>query len=124
VYLRGLAPAAGRVAEAVARAARYRDAGADGIFVPGVVETTEIREIATSVALPLNVLAWPGLVPAPELAKLGVRRLSAGSAITQVLFTRAAELAGAFLRDGGSDSVSAGAMPYPMINALFAPRQG
>src|SRR5262249_2800590 len=37
VYLRGLVPEAERVRETLARAARYRDAGADGIFVPKVV---------------------------------------------------------------------------------------
>ncbi len=40
---------------------------------------TEIQAIAAEAGLPLNVMAWPGLPAAGELAQLGVRRLSAGS---------------------------------------------
>src|SRR5262245_33287725 len=81
VYLRGLAPEADRVKETLARAKRYRDAGADGIFVPKVVDSDQIRAIAEGAGLPLNVLAWPKLPPAAELIRLGVRRLSAGSGL-------------------------------------------
>jgi 2-methylisocitrate lyase-like PEP mutase family enzyme len=120
VYLRGLVPPAARVAETLARASTYRAAGADGIFVPAVVDPGEIREIAASAGLPMNVLAWPGLRAAPELFALGVRRLSAGSAIAQAALGRAADLAGAFLRDGRSDAVREGATSYAELNALFA----
>lgn len=63
------------IAETVARATAYRDAGADGIFVPGLVEDSDI---ATIVALgrPVNVLAGR---PLRELAALGIARVSTGS---------------------------------------------
>jgi 2-methylisocitrate lyase-like PEP mutase family enzyme len=120
VYLRGLVPEADRVAETLARARRYRDAGADGIFVPRAVDPRDIREIASSVHLPFNVLASTSLPPAADLVVLGVRRLSAGSAIAQATWRRAAELAGAFLGNGRSDALLAEVMPYAEINALFA----
>ena len=121
VYLRGLVPEPDRVAETLARAARYRDAGADGLFVPKVVAPDEIRKIASSAGLPLNVLAWPGLPPAAELSELGVRRLSAGSAIAQGAWGHVASLAAAFLDEGRIEAPSASIMPYPEINALMAP---
>jgi 2-methylisocitrate lyase-like PEP mutase family enzyme len=101
---------------------RYREAGASGIFVPGVVDPAEIRTLAAAIGLPLNVLAWPGLPPAAELAQLGVRRLSAGSGITEAVWGRAATLARAFLEDGRSDPLSEGAMSFGAINALVADR--
>ena len=122
VYLRGLARDDARVAETLARAKLYRDSGASGIFVPGVTDPAEIRAIASGIDLPLNVMAWPGLPPAAELAKLGVRRLSAGSGIAQVLWGKAAALAADFLKDGSSDALSDGEMPYGDINALFGER--
>jgi 2-methylisocitrate lyase-like PEP mutase family enzyme len=61
VYLRGLGPAEGRVAETLSRAARYRTAGADGLFVPGLMDPEEIRAVAAGTPLPLNVMASPGL---------------------------------------------------------------
>jgi 2-methylisocitrate lyase-like PEP mutase family enzyme len=122
VYLRGLVPADRRVEETLAREARYRAAGADGIFVPGLVVADEIRAVASAVRLPLNVLAWPGLPLAAELERLGVRRLSAGSGIAQAAYGRLRSLAADFLRTGGSEPLGEGAMPYPEINALMDSR--
>lgn len=122
VYLRGLVPEELRVQETVARAERYRSAGADGIFVPGVTDRGDIRALTTAIPLPVNVLARPGLPLAPELQALGVRRLSTGARITEAVYGRAAALAAAFLHDGASDRLGEGAMPYPEVNALFTSR--
>lgn len=122
VYLRGLVPEADRITETTARAARYRAAGASGIFVPKLVEPAAIAVIARAVELPLNVLAWPGLPAASELATLGVRRLSAGSAIAEAVWGRAASLATAFLRDGRGEVPAEGAMSYREVNTLVARR--
>ncbi|MDQ5873446.1 MAG: isocitrate lyase/phosphoenolpyruvate mutase family protein [Acidobacteriota bacterium] len=123
VYLRDLVTADRRLDETLARAERYRAAGADGIFVPGVTDASDIRAIASAVRLPLNVLARPGLPPAPELQALGVRRLSAGSWIAAAAFARTALRASEFLRAGASDPLAKGAMPYAEINSLMADRR-
>ena len=119
VYLRGLASEAERVEMSIQRAAIYKSAGADGIFVPGVVAPDEIRALASQVDMPLNVLARPGLPGAKELESLGVRRLSAGSGLAQAFYGQVAKLAGDFLADGNSDALVPGAMPYVDINALM-----
>lgn len=122
VYLRGLVPERDRVAETLRRARLFRDAGADGLFVPKVVDPVAIRDIAALAGMPLNVLAWPALPPTSELAGLGVRRVSAGSSIAQAAWGRVRQSASAFLADGASDAMFDGAMLYPEVNALFAPR--
>jgi 2-methylisocitrate lyase-like PEP mutase family enzyme len=122
VYLRGVAPVGRRVAESLARAERYRAAGADGIFVPGLVDAAEIGAMASGTRLPLNVMAWPGLPQAPELEALGVRRLSAGSTLAQAALGRIASLTAAFLRTGASDPLAEEAMPYSRFNRLMAVR--
>jgi 2-methylisocitrate lyase-like PEP mutase family enzyme len=119
VYLRGLVPEADRVAETCARAARYREAGASGIFVPKLVEPAAIRAIVQAVGLPVNLLAWPGVPAVAELEALGVRRLSAGSAIALAAWSRAAALATAFLRDGRREVTADGVMSHREVNALF-----
>jgi 2-methylisocitrate lyase-like PEP mutase family enzyme len=121
VYLRSLTAADRRIEETLARADRYRTAGADRFFVPGVTDPAKIRAIAAAARLPLNVLARPGLPPARELETLGVRRLSAGSGIATA-FGRIASLAVEFLERGSSEPLATGAMPYAEINALMAPR--
>lgn len=123
VYLRNLVSAERRQDETLARAERYRAAGADGIFVPGVTDASEIRAIASAVRLPLNVLARPGLPPASELEALGVRRLSAGSWLASAAFERTAVRASEFLRAGASEPLAKGTMPYAEINALMTDRR-
>ena len=60
----------------IERMRHYADAGADGLFVPGLADDRDIAEAAASTALPLNVLAQPDV---QRLANLGVRRISTGS---------------------------------------------
>jgi 2-methylisocitrate lyase-like PEP mutase family enzyme len=120
VYLRGLGAEEARVKETLSRARLYRDAGADGLFVPKVVDSAAIRAIASECGLPLNVLAWPALPSAPELRALGVRRLSSGSALSLVAYGRAATAAEAFLREGRSEALTDGSMTYAKMNALFS----
>jgi 2-methylisocitrate lyase-like PEP mutase family enzyme len=60
----------------IARAKRYRDAGADGIFVTGVSDPSLIKEIAASISLPLNIVGTPKLSSIKTLTECGVRRIS------------------------------------------------
>ncbi|HEY5849371.1 MAG TPA: isocitrate lyase/phosphoenolpyruvate mutase family protein [Lysobacter sp.] len=121
VYLRGLAPAGQRVEPTLARAALYREAGADGLFVPGLTEADEIRAVAAGAGLPLNVMLRPTLPDTATLESLGVRRLSAGSNLSEEAFAHTRTGAMAFLRSGRG-TASAEAMGYGAINALFADR--
>ena len=122
VYLKSLVAPERRVEETLRRAAIYREAGADGLFVPGVVDREEIRAIAAGAGLPLNVLVRTGLPRAAELSALGVRRLSAGSDLAEASLGRIRSLAAAFLKDGASEPLSEGAIPYPDVQALLGER--
>jgi len=88
VYLRGLAEPGARVAETLRRAAIYQEAGASGLFAPGVTAEDEIAALAKGTSMPLNVLARPNLAAPARLAELGVRRLSAGSSPAEVMMGR------------------------------------
>jgi 2-methylisocitrate lyase-like PEP mutase family enzyme len=70
-----------RLDETLKRAAAYLTAGADGIFLPGLVDTETLRTVVAAVDAPVNVMVWPGLPPADELAGLGVKRISQGGAM-------------------------------------------
>ncbi|WP_438296242.1 isocitrate lyase/PEP mutase family protein [Streptomyces sp. HUAS TT7] len=60
------------------RARRYMDAGADGIFVPGLAREEDIAAVTAAVPVPVNVLHLPAL-GLDRLGELGVRRVSTGS---------------------------------------------
>ena len=101
------------------RAARYHDAGADGVFVPGLSELPAIKAIVREVKMPVNVMAYPGLLPAKELGKLGVKRLSSGTAVPQMIWSRVAELAKNFLVSGDSKPLFNNSMAYGTLQKLF-----
>lgn len=82
----------------VARATAYVEAGADGVFVPGLSDPAPLRAITSSLDVPVNVLAVPGRSLA-ELGALGVRRVSTGSLPYRAAL-EAATRAAAAVRDG------------------------
>jgi 2-methylisocitrate lyase-like PEP mutase family enzyme len=99
-YLKQLVPAERAVAETRARGARYLDAGASGVFVPLLTATDAIRELVAAFDAPLNLLIVPGLAPIAELKALGVRRVSAGAALSRAAYVAARECAEQLLASG------------------------
>lgn len=72
------APAADLMAQAVARAKAYAEAGADGIFVPGLADADLIAQFCGTQELPVNVMRMGDALPIEKLAKAGVARISHG----------------------------------------------
>jgi 2-methylisocitrate lyase-like PEP mutase family enzyme len=107
--------------EAIRRLQAYAQAGADVLFAPGVGGREDIRAIVGSVQpKPVNVLvsADSGL-RIGDLADLGVRRISVGSALARAAW-------GAFLRAAqgiateGSFAGLDGAATFAQLNKMFA----
>ncbi len=73
--------AAGDLDDTIARLIAYREAGAEVLYPPGLVEAADITRVVTEVGAPVNVLAFPGSPPIDRLAELGVRRVSTGGAL-------------------------------------------
>ena len=119
VYLKDLAP--GREVDEVLRRARsYADAGADGLFAPAVVSEVDIAALVAGQALPLNVMARPGLPALTVLSNLGVRRLSAGSAVAQKMWAMTQRVGADFLRDGSTEALFADSASFAQLNAMFS----
>ena len=114
-YLRGVPDP---LADTLHRAAAYLAAGADGIFVPGVTDPGVIATLVEGVDAPLNVMAGPGAPPVPDLAKLGVARVSLGSSVAQAAYAVARRAARELLADG-TYSALADALDYGELNALL-----
>ncbi|PZG14409.1 isocitrate lyase/PEP mutase family protein [Nonomuraea aridisoli] len=77
VYLHG----DGTRAEAVRRARRYLEAGADCVYPIGLGDEDEIRALVDELGAPVNVLFRPGVPDLARLAELGVARISFGGGI-------------------------------------------
>ncbi len=106
-------------AETVERAVRYVEAGADCIFVPGVVEEDAIRRLAAAIPAPLNVVAGlANVVDAPTLFSLGVKRVSLGGSLARAALSML-ERAGRELLDDGTLGFLDGAIGYGDMQRRF-----
>jgi 2-methylisocitrate lyase-like PEP mutase family enzyme len=66
------------VDQVIERGKAFSDAGASGFFVPRLSDPRQIERVVREVALPLNVIAFPGAPPKSEWANAGVARISHG----------------------------------------------
>jgi 2-methylisocitrate lyase-like PEP mutase family enzyme len=66
------------VSEAIERARAYADAGADGVFAPGLADISLIARFAAASPLPLNIMVSDATPPVSALAQHGVARVSHG----------------------------------------------
>jgi 2-methylisocitrate lyase-like PEP mutase family enzyme len=102
-------------ASALDRARTYVDAGADGVFIPGLAEESEIAAAVAAVPVPLNTL--PSL-PTDTLRDLGVRRVSTGSLPFRAALAAAVDTARA-VRSGAP--TPADLPTYPETQSLSTP---
>lgn len=108
--------------DTIRRLQAFEAAGADVLFPPGLTTAEEIRTVCSAVRKPVNVVM--GLKGAPfsvaELAALGVRRISVGSALCRAAlgaFVRAARE----MRESGTFRFADEAIPFAEASDLVAP---
>jgi 2-methylisocitrate lyase-like PEP mutase family enzyme len=119
VYLKQLGAPEARLAETERRIARYVAAGADGVFVPGLVDLAAITHLAAVAGAPLNALAFGGAPSVPALAEAGVARVSLGCGPMQATLGLARRIAREVLGTGTYVAMSEGALSVAEVNALF-----
>lgn len=118
VYLRGMAKGEQAVAMSIERLQGYARAGADGGFVPGIADLGGMAHIADGQPLPLNVMWLPGMASHDALAQAGVRRLSAGPALSTLAWKAMTDGMQALL--GDTIALPTDAPGYAQLNAMFA----
>jgi 2-methylisocitrate lyase-like PEP mutase family enzyme len=121
------------------RAKAYLQAGADCIFIPGLRNPDHIKTVidylranppsvdplsADRLSIEhgepaINILAGPGVPSIPELAKLGVKRISYGSGPHRAAMGLLRRIASEAKTSGTFQTLTEGAVPYEEINGLF-----
>ena len=117
-YIRAVGDPLTRLQDTLDRAAAYVVAGADGIFVPGVVDPALVEDLVKGLAVPLNVLAGPGAPSIAEFGALGVARVSLGSSIAQAAYG-VARSAALELFTAGTYTALERELGYQEINSLL-----
>jgi 2-methylisocitrate lyase-like PEP mutase family enzyme len=112
-----------RFDETVRRARIYTEAGADGIFVPGLERIEEIERMTRELTRPLNIYAgYAGLPSVAALWRAGVRRVSLGCGPFQAALALARRIAAEALNEGIYTSMTADMLSVGEVNKLFLKR--
>lgn len=78
--------------ETLLRGQLYRQAGADGLFVPCLTAENEMAILSREIILPLNVMCMPDLASFELLWKAGVKRISMGNFVHACLQSKLEEM--------------------------------
>lgn len=111
------------LADSIRRANRYREAGADCLFVPGVNDLGTIATLVREIDGPLNVVMGLGdtSLTVEALRGAGVARISLGGSIARAALGFVRRSAHE-LRERGTLTFAEGQIPQRELNALFAAR--
>lgn len=113
------------LAESIRRLQAYADAGADVLFAPGIRAREDIATLVDAVRpFPVNVLmsTYTGLTT-DDLAQLGVRRISVGSALSRVTWGAFLDAAREMLGEGTFQPLASGTS-FTELNELFSSASG
>ncbi len=81
------------------RVRAYVDAGAAGVFVPGMSAQADVEALVAATDVPVNLLYLPGRMTLAGVRALGVRRVSTGSLLFRAALGAAVETAAAMRAD-------------------------
>jgi 2-methylisocitrate lyase-like PEP mutase family enzyme len=123
VYLMPIGPENTLFERTLQRLRAYRQAGADCLFVPGLVDRDTIEKLVKAVAAPLNILVTAGCPPLRELEKMGVARVSVGSGVMRATLALVRRIGKELQETGTYSSVFEGSIPYAELNKALAARQ-
>jgi 2-methylisocitrate lyase-like PEP mutase family enzyme len=121
VFLVASIPSSSQVDEAIRRGNMYLTAGADCVFVPDLGDLTcaSISTLASELDGPLNIIAGKNTPPVPQLAAMGVARLSFGPRPMRAALSFLAEMAREWTEQGTYRKMMGGGLTYDQVNAWF-----
>ncbi|MEU4619235.1 isocitrate lyase/phosphoenolpyruvate mutase family protein [Actinoplanes sp. NPDC023801] len=93
----------GDLEDTITRLVAYHAAGADVLYAPGLTTPEDITRVVEAVGAPVNVLMMPGVPSVPELAALGVRRVSTGGALAWAAYGALRDAARELLESGTTE---------------------
>ena len=109
---------AGDLDDTIARLRAYVAAGAGCAYAPGLVALDDIARVVREAGAPINVLAFRRGPSVPELASVGVRRVSTGGALAWAAYGGLVSAARELL-DTGTSTFQDGAISREMRSAAL-----
>jgi 2-methylisocitrate lyase-like PEP mutase family enzyme len=119
VFLREIGEPESRVAHAVWRADAYLRAGADCIYPIGRLDRDTIANLTRAINGPVNILGGPPGLMLPELARLGVARVSFAGGPMRAVLGHLQAIARELREHGTYTTLSAETLSSAEFGALF-----
>jgi 2-methylisocitrate lyase-like PEP mutase family enzyme len=113
-----------KLSETIKRGNKYREAGADCIFVQPVWEKETIRTLVKEINAPINILSNPtigaGVTPTVnELQDLGVARVSLGSGLMKATLALIKKVADELTEKGSYNTLLEALSPIPDVAMAY-----
>ncbi|HEX2869514.1 MAG TPA: isocitrate lyase/phosphoenolpyruvate mutase family protein [Ignavibacteriales bacterium] len=129
VFLTSSGAPEGRLKNAIERGNKYREAGADCIFVPGIWSRSDISTLVKEIQAPINILANPTNAPSlppsvRELEDLGVARLSLGASVTKAALLLIKKVADELLTGGTYNTLYNSLSPLSEVSKAYTMATG
>ncbi|HEY7974192.1 MAG TPA: isocitrate lyase/phosphoenolpyruvate mutase family protein, partial [Ktedonobacterales bacterium] len=119
VFLRARGEAERRVEQAVERANAYLRAGADCVYPIGRLDHATIARLVAEISGPINIMGGSPQPTLPELAQLGVARVSLAGGLMRAALGHVRTIARELLETGGYERLSGDALSGADLGALF-----
>lgn len=120
VFLLAIGEPEDRFEHAVRRANAYLQAGADCIYPIGLLDRNVISALLKSINGPINILGGASALTLPELAQLGVARVSLAGGVMRAVLGHLREIAQELLNDGSYTRMTNEALSGSEFRSLFA----
>lgn len=120
VFLLGIGELESRFEHTVQRANAYLQAGADCIYPIGTLERTTVANLVKAINGPINILGGPPMPTIPELAQLGVARVSLAGGVMRSVLGHLCTIARELLEHGTYASMNTEALSGAEFRALFS----
>ncbi len=108
--------------ESIRRLQRYREAGADCLYAPGIASPADLATLVKEVDGPVNALVGGsgalGAMTVTQLGDLGVRRISVGAALARTALGAFLDAARQIAEEGRFTRMAAG-VPFNILNDAF-----
>ena len=102
--------------DTINRLCSYRDAGAEVVYAPGLIDLSDVARVVDEVKVPFNFLLRPKGPSISELESVGVRRVSTGGSLSRASFGALKAAALELLNLGTADF---GTIPSAELSVVF-----
>ena len=119
VFLLAIGEPESRFEHAVQRANAYLQAGADCIYPIGRIDRNRIANLVKAINGPINILGGPPGPTLPELAQLGVARVSLAGGLMRSVLGHLRSITQELLETGAYTRMNTGALSSSEFSSLF-----